>query len=261
MTCPVVAAIKEIRGAGLYSDDDSQNMIKLGGSDAEVSMICDEMSFYIMVRKMDMARFELSKPNDVQCKLKYAKMFKNIAGRDYAAIYALLIDSVLKKKFMYNQFVELVNLIGKMEELIEIKVLEVGKAGKSINVTIPDIFLLPNIDMLIIYRPDILEATINKIIDYINKLNVNSLISTNVQTGVKLVEKFTADRPDMDTVVTKIENAYTVEEYLAKMKEILEHEMRVADYVRLVEKYQCTVINHLNSVYDICKKIINGLLD
>lgn len=103
MSCPVVQAIKEIRGAGLYKDDpeeSAENVIKLGGEGDE--FVCDDMTFYMMARKMELARFELSKPDFAQCKSKYARMFKDVVGNDYSQLYKKIIDKALKKKFLYK---------------------------------------------------------------------------------------------------------------------------------------------------------------
>jgi hypothetical protein len=261
MTCPVVAAIREIRGAGLYKDDCEESpddVIKLGGNNTDIEFVCDDMTFYMMTRRMELARFELSKPDFAQCKAKYTRMFKNIVGIDYSTLYTRIINQALKKKFLYKQFVELVELIGETEQLIEIKVNSAARRGVPINISIPDIILLPHIDQLIIYRTDILCATMNKIINYMNKINVNSLLSEPVNSNIPQIKPFAVTPPDMKTQIPEID-ATDADEFLAGMKRTLEHEMAVASYIREVEKYQCGVINHVNMAYDVCKKIIDGI--
>lgn len=259
MSCPVVRAIGEIRGAGLYKDDleySSDSVIKLGGTDGP-EYVCDNAAFYAMTRKMDMARFELSKPNYEQCKRKYHE-FANIVGADYSQLYTRVVDRALNKKFLYKQFVDLVEALGSIEQLIELRVNAHASRGLPINISIPDIFLLPHIDQLIMYRCDILEITINKIIDYVNKINVNAMLREPIYTNISRVKKFSATPPNMSAVV---EPALTgnADELLTGMKRIIEQEAEVISYVCEVEKYQCEVINHLNQVHDVCKKIMSGL--
>jgi len=105
---------------------------------------------------------------------------------------------------------------------------------------------------------DILCATMNKIIDYTNKINVNSILTEPVNSNISQIKPFAVTPPDMKTMIPEVDAA-DADEFLAAMKKTLEHEMVVANYIREVEKYQCGVINHINSVYDICKKIIAGM--
>lgn len=254
MLCPVVATINEIKGAGWYAADDSDDVVVLGGSDS-TQYVCDEMSFYMTTRKMDLARFELKRPSVEEYAKFYARGYSEYADITYSEMYTKLIDRALKKKLLYAQFVDLVTLISDMEDLILSRVEAAGRAGQSINVSLPDIILLPHIDSIIIYRADALEKTINKIISYINKINVNSLIKDPVAINVAHVRGFDA-KMESQTVIPGV-HATTADEYLAGIKMMLEHEIKVAEYIRELEKYQCYVINHLNQVYDICKKIIS----
>lgn len=255
--CPVVKTICEIRGAGTYIDDPElhdNNVIKIGG----VEFVCDDMSFYIMSRKMRLARFELSRPSLIACEAGYSNMFRNVVGIDYATLYTRIIDSALKKKYVYYQFMQLVDLIGEMEQLIIARIDTAGRSGQSINISLPDLFLLPHLDRCIVARPDVLAHTMDKIIEYINKINVNALLKEPVRGIVPRVAKFSCLAPDMKTVIPPID-ASSVEEFISGMHKTLEHEIVVASYIQDIEKYHCMVINHMNQVYDICKKIIDGL--
>lgn len=260
--CPVVKAIGEIRGGGIYSDDAEEtnnNLIKIGGSDSEVEFVCDDMSFYIMSRKMELARFELSKPNLAVIEAKYNAMFRDVVGIDYSALYTRIIDRALKKKYIYDQFVQLVDLLGSMEQTIAAKVDALGRKGQPINISLPDIFLLPHVDTLIVYRPDILADTMNKIIDYVNKININALLKEPLNIHIPRVEKFAGSPPDMKTKIEPVQSTSSPEEFLAGMHKILDQELVVAKYIQEIEKYQCEVINHVNKVYDACKKIIANM--
>jgi len=262
MQCPIVIAINEIRVGGYYKDEDSDvNVIKIGGNDSPIEFVCDEVGYYIMSRKMELARFELSNPNHEATNLKYRLSFGWMIPSDYSQLYTRIIDRAIKKDYLYNQFVQLVNLIGEMEEFIITSVAAAGRAGKVINVSLPDIILMPHIDQIIVYRPDVLMATINKIISYINRLNITSLLGEPVQKNIEMVTPFTGIPPCMSTqVISKAVVFDSAEKYLKSMHELLAHEIIVADYVQKVENYQCGVINKMNSIYDVCKKIISLLI-
>lgn len=253
MTCPVVKAISEIRGAGLFIDDDTSSIIKLGGNQSNCEIVFDDMLFYMNSRKLELARFELSKPSMSDCETKAKKFY---GGITYSELYSKLIDTVFKKKYMYEQFVRLVDLISDMEKLIEKKVEYISGMGKPLNITIPDIILLPHIDKLIIYRPDVLNNTTNKIIDYVNKININTIIDNPVRINVKPVDKFVMR--DMNTEIPNI-TGRNPDEILKSMHQSLEHELNVCKYLHEIEKYQCNVINRLNDVFDVCNRLVSEL--
>lgn len=259
--CPVVRVIRDIRGGGIYVDDSEESaerVIKLGGSENTTEFIFDDMSFYIMSRKMELARFELSKPTLVACENKYKSMFRDMVDIDYTSLYTRIIDRAFKKKYIYQQFVQLIDLLSELEELILARVDNMGRTNQPINISLPDMFLLPHVDQLIIYRPDILANTMNQIINYINRININALLKEPLRDTVSPVEPFSSTPPNMNTRIEKI-SANSVESYLTGMKNILAQELEVALYIREIEGYQCKVINHVNKVYDICKKMTAGL--
>lgn len=267
MQCPVVRTIQEIRGGNWYVDDtddtatDTKNVIYYrpeftknkkiinGGSETTdlKPVVCDDMQFYITSRMMSLARFELSKPDDEAIGRKSAIMFKDIVGKNKSDIVIHLIDNAMPKH-IYKQFVQLINIIGDMEDIIVIKL----RTMKQINISLPDIFLLPYIDRLIVYRPDVLCDTINAVTVYMNKLNVNSMLSEPIKTPISSVDRFEAAEP---TSAVGSELPKTIEE----MHEMLNAELEVAKYLVKVEAYQCKVINHMGLIYDRCKKIITDL--
>lgn len=253
--CPVVVAIESIRG-GFYGGETQcgeNNLVKLGGSDSSSEFICDDMTFYMMQRKMELARFELSRPDAEQQKIKCISMFRDTSDATYYQIYVRLIDRALKKKYIYDQFVQMIDLIDEMEQLVAARVELAGRKGIPINISIPNIFFLPHIDQVIIYRPDVLADTINKIIDYMNNLNLNAILKTPIMNKIAHVDKFTGQL-DMTARIDAVDGT------LEGMHSALNKELEVATYIREIEKYQCGVINHVNNVYDKCKKIIDSLV-
>lgn len=243
--CPVVRVINEIRGGG-FDDDGDRGLVKLGGGGG-ACFILDDMSFYIMSRKMELARFELTKPSEAACRLKYRIMFPYATT---GATYAHIMNNVFKKKYVYDQFMQLVTLIEKMESLIIDKISNMS--AQQMNVSLPDIILLPDVDQFI-HHPAVLCKTMNQIIDYINKIDVNSLLRESVRTNIAKIECFKGDPPEMSTRFTPAQN-------IPDMKKMLDLELSVAGYVKNVEEYHCYVIDHVNEIYDACGRIIDGLV-
>lgn len=261
--CPVVRAIHEIRGGGIYSDDaesDPTFLIKLGGGNGQ-EILCDHVSFYIMTRKMELARFELGRPDTAACAQKCVRMFGHIAGQTYSHICTELINKMPSKKYIYDQFTQLLNMVTEIEYTFCAHVSKIS-AGDVLNVSLPDINMPVDADELIVYRPDVLREMINKLVNYINGLNINSIISEPVSSNIKLMPIFDGQKPDMtQRAVALVESKHdSAEEYLTLMNQFLTEEMTVAQYVLALEKYQCTALNCMNEMYSICKKIIEGLI-
>lgn len=247
--CPAMAAIREIHGSGIYTDDDSR-VVKIGGAE----IVVDDVSYYMMIRKIELARFELARPTEGQCAAKYASMFHSSIGLDFTAMYSHILDKSLNKRHIRAHFIQLVDMISAMEEVISAKIAKMGMADEPINVSLPNVFLLPHIDKLLAYRPDVLADTMNQLVDYMNKLNVNAIISAPITSRLDPVAPFTATPP---TIVMGPRTP--TETHLAAMKRLLAQEELVALYVREVETYHVAVMNS-GAIYDRCKKIIDTII-
>ncbi len=271
-SCPIITTIHEIRGAGIYADDQEESTDRLikviradtrGASSAQqIEYVMADVSFYMMSRKLELARFEVSNPTLTACKLKHKKMFSSIIGLTNAELCTYIIDKALNKKYLYTQFTRLVDLIGDIEGLIIDQVDALGRDGRQINVSLPNITFLPHIDQLIIYNPTALEQTTNKIIDYINKLNVNSILAAPIVTKLRPVPPFRPTVP-LDSIsqwADDLAPTDTVSGYLLDMKKMMSREMLVATYVNEIEKYHCDVINHMTAIYLTCKLLVDGLV-
>ena len=253
MSCPVVRVISEIKGSGVFKSDleyTNDRVVKIGGNDSNVEQVCDNIQFYIMTRMLDMARFELSRPTLDQCRNKSVSMFNNTAGKTYSQIYDMLMTKCNK---LSKQFDGLIKVMDDFEKHLLSKISKLTE----INITLPDVVFIPDTEILI-YRPDILKYTIDKIINYVNAINVNSILCTPVTTNIELTPEFKTSALNWDTIIDQPTGS-TSEEYIISMQKSLDSEMIVAEYANSVEKYQVDIINHMNTVYDILKKIIKGL--
>jgi len=247
MECPVVKAIREIRGAGIYKDEfDDANLIKIGGNEA-TEYICDSVKFFIMMRKMEFARYELTNAP------LYNFVKKLPVCRNYWDMYIYIVNTELDNKYIYKQFVNLIDLIHSIEKYIIAKVERLQHS--SINLSLPKLVFEPDIDEVILYRPDILGAEINKLIKYMGKMNINSIIDEHIDQNIELVKIFDK-KIDFNQLMPDPQKM-NVRKYA---QEYMKHEEIVANHVMDVEQYHCYIINHVNDMYKICNKIVECLL-
>ena len=269
-TCPVVKVIREIHGAGLADEDtgrvalawQSQSRRKRGGAEdnddgtISKSVVMDEVAFYITMRKMELARFELSAPSVTACAAKYRSMFRDTIDVTYSELYTRLVDKVVGHT-MRDRFVRLIDMLGDMESLIIIKADMLARDGRAINVSLPDMCVGPSV--AIVHQPEVLCAAANIIIDYVNNIRIDSLLRTPTgPSRIPHIAAYSGPTPDMTTAVSSIV-ASTAAGYMAGMQKILSHEVELAMYVRDVEAYHCKVINHLGAVFVVCDQLIDGL--
>lgn len=260
MSCPVVEVIKEIRGGGIYIENDETHDVMIGGNDTGITFVCDEMSYYITLRKMEFARFELSRPDLVSCERRYNLQWREYTGITYAVVYDKLIKKIAKNNLLYNQFTGLINLIHNMEETINAKILALSYSGKAINISLPSVILLPNVDELIYTHPDTLMDAVNKLTNYINQINLKSISRDCELAKVEKLQSITLPKLDMNKTFDSSPDLATPDEYIDCMKKLLASEMTIANYIRLIEEYHCKVIVHMNKLFDACKKLTNCII-
>lgn len=257
--CPLIVAIGDIRTGGFYSDDaeDLDNaVVCVGGGDTEY--VCDDTSYYLNLRMIEIARFELAKPDLEKCRAKFERMYGWLQGKTREQLYRKLIDDSQMKRLLYRQFLSLVEAIVRLEDLISVKVIEHSRKGKPINVTIPDIMLLPHIDTQIIYEPAVLTKTMNAILGYMDKLNIGSMLSGPIGETFELVPDFAPTHiPNFKDIAPKLRAPLgSPEQYINEMKILLSFETETTKYIQELERYHCLVINHVNKVHRVMKKII-----
>jgi hypothetical protein len=190
--CPVVQAIDEIKGGFDWSGDASndENTVTIdtsvfggfgGGSegDDELQRTCvlEDAVFYITTRKLTFARFKLGNPDLTACQKFYKREFENLSGRDHYDVYVEILEKLHGGKYLYNAFTTLIDLISGIESAVGVFMINSARKGKQFNLTIPSLKILPTIDVAIQVRSDLLQHTMNQIIQYMNKLNVNDLLA------------------------------------------------------------------------------------
>lgn len=249
--CPVVKAIREIKGAGLTKSSAESVIIlhKIGGNGAEDEKhVCNEVAFYIVKKKIEFARFELSRPTIEQCHTMIESFPKLIADA-----YFEIIDSTLKDRHMYTQFISVINFLGKVEEAVAEKVLQCRVEKKALNISVPDINFA-NIDESIIYDPDILTKVTNDIVKFANKMNINSILDEKIATKkIDPLPPFQSARGPIDMreqIIQLRNNPQDSKEILQDMSRAIDKIISVAEYVREIEKYHILAIKKINEVME-----------
>lgn len=249
--CPVVAAINEIQGAGLLDEEDSR-IVNIVGADEPI--IHDEMSFYITKRKLDFARFELSKPNADECRIKYDKMFRDIAGRNYEQVYIYLLLQ-LDSRYIAEQFAKIFDIIIYTGQLIAQKII----IHPTANISIGAEPYIPQNIYSIIMRPTALTICINQICRYISSLNIASIIGPDIDQNIPQLAPFKKSFDLNRSIINTDMTDKSADQCLDIIRDMLSQELEIARYVRDIELYQCDALNHLYRAYAICEKIVTRL--
>jgi hypothetical protein len=105
--CPVVAMRRTIKGADWYIREPNTISGAAQGIDCEMSY--GDMCFYMTARNMDVARFELTKPDLESC-LKYMQTL-DYAGKDYQYLYKRIIQQIPSKMVLYYSFTKTYDLL------------------------------------------------------------------------------------------------------------------------------------------------------
>jgi len=244
--CPVRRVIDEYYGSSESARAHDDWAVKVGGDDC--LHVCDGVSYYINLRKMEIARFKLTRPGPGQ--ISTSKLFRE---GTYAQLYHNIID-VAVGPYMVIQFEKVVTMIEKMEELIMYKVDDLARAGKNINIQLPTLILPANVSQIIKYRPDVLYSAVNKIIEYMNNIDISSIVNIRPEK-ISPISPMKSWALNMENVLPA--RAPTIE----ALDDYLAHEILVAQYAAEVEKYQCYVTNQLNHVIEACQIIISQLFE
>lgn len=247
MTCPVVQTIAEIRG-GFMNEEDEGRTIRLGGGDCEYVM--DEVSYFITTRKLKLARFKMSGETAEASRMFARELYEFVSDRamtlDYKKIFPMYYK-LFYEGFMYKQYVKVVDMIGELQKVLQKKLL----FHKNLNISIPSIAFSPNIDQ-ILEDPRVLTKRTNEIIDYVNGFNLNSILKEPITKKIERIGEFTEQRPDETFSVPAVDS-------ITVLDTIMHHETIIADYMQKLERYHCDVINRLNEMFEICKKIIESI--
>lgn len=195
--------ISEIKTGGYYNggdDENNDNMITLDGK----ILSNDDILYYLINNKLknNLAKLPINNDDDLY----------------------LLYNKVSPNRYIYKRFIELVNLIGAIEDKIS------KDPHKNLNISLPTIHIPSDANKKIIYDQEFLIEMINKIIKYVQKLTGN-------RKDIKLMLA--------DNQKKSIKKVGGVEDNIKKLV--------------LCEKSHCKAINHTNDVVRILKDYLGGL--
>lgn len=269
--CPIINTRREIKGAHWYEKPD--NLITVyreihGSADTPVQkceMSYGNMCFYMSVQKMHLARFELGKPSLNDC-IKYLGKIDYI-GKDYRYIYKKLLKSVDHSQ-LYKAFIKTYNMLMEAEKLLvsflslrsnASNVSNVSKGISNVSISIPTLQLDAMSDMMIMYDPNILKETVDGLVEFTNKINVDSVVKNKPK---KIVNSALCPKDiSMDKkIVYNLKDKLTVESALILIKELLDQEMEVAEYLYVVERFHADEINTMNEIQATIAMITSELI-
>lgn len=254
--CPIVKARKEIKTAGWFVKE--PNLISGSSAGIDCEMSFGDMCFYMTARKLDVARFELTRP-DLSTSLEYLRRM-DFAGRDYQWLYKRIIQQLPSKMILYHSFTKTYELLVHLEDYIILKLTKNNKDSISkLNVSIPSLQLDKQIAMMVLYAPDALHNAIDAMCLYANSINIKSL--TNSKHN-KIINNVVTPTPiDLTTKMPKVidNTASTISTItcMEKIKELLHHEMMVAEYIYKIEEFQAESIKVLNQLSTLVKSILS----
>lgn len=254
--CPVILEIDAIKAGGYYHDDDStSNVFVVGGASDASLHVCDDVDFYINMKRIEVARLEAQlRENPAlvnKVAYKYNELFKWMEGATADTIIKHIMDRSQLKKYLLDEIIKIIDMIYKLEETINFNVLRIARTGKKINVSLPNIDL-PEIDINVIYDPNVLYKVLISIVTYINGVNIKSLIG---QSPNKIIPVLPPNIEDDSPAP----HGYNYSATISSMKELLKIEIGFADYVKRVEAYQCHAMTIISKIRENLNMLCGGL--
>jgi hypothetical protein len=250
--CPVVAARKQIKGSSWYVKP--ANTISGAAQGIECEMSYGDMCFYMTARNMDVARFELVKPNLEQC-LQYLQRM-DFAGKDYQYLYKRIIQQIPSKMTLYYSFTKTYDLLAKLEEYLTLRL--AMRKDVKLNISIPHLQLDKHTAQMIVFAPKVLADAVDALCKFANSINIKSIVTTKYNLIVN--EAKPPKELDLTTKMPKmVDDALDVPTCMKKIKELLEHEIRVAKYIYDIEEFQAKEIEILNQLSSLAKSMLSDL--
>lgn len=255
--CPVVAAIEKLRVGGFYADEDdykSEFLVVVGEGEESHEYICDDAIFYLTVRSIDVARLKISKPDLAKCKERFESWFGGVSGSTYAQVYKRILSQSESRKLLVDRFARVMDLLKRLEDWLLLRVHELARAGKPINVTLPDIIWYDNGNDNRKDSPAAVRDMVNQLVDLVNRFNLGSLLHKHKLTKHLPLDDFQTPQPDWSKKVPDFKPT-TVDEYIRDMEAMIDIETEVGGYIKAVSKYYCDAINKLGELAEECQKI------
>lgn len=241
--CPVVAAIREIRGAGLDDiDGDGGRTVIIGGH----ARVVDEVAFYMMTAKLELARFELSAPGPAAI-ARFATSHQWTTPTDTRAVYERVIRQTVGRSGLVEQLDAVETMLFQLAELVMTRVDQLSAEGKPIDVSIPG--HMPAITPDVLYRPDLLAEVVRGLITWVDHLSIDSIIQRPPRPdGIGLSIPLTPPSPPEPKKINAVGKSSPAT--MADLRARHNAEMEVCELVRGVETFHCSVITALEHIIE-----------
>ena len=210
--------------------------------------VLDSSTFYILSKRVNFALFLSKNPSEAEIEAYYKDNFEILINFEYLDyVYEFVSSSKI-----IDSVVGVVHIVRKLEDLASKKV----ETAKNLNLTIPE--LLFNVQSKnSIAAPKLLHEIVNKLIVYCQTLNIDSLLTKQFKYNEVIqfnpikytrVDDIKPDKFHSDTV-----------ELIPRMKELLDLEGYVIDYVIDIEIYHSAASHVLKGIIEFLLNIVNNL--
>jgi hypothetical protein len=240
--CPLVIMYDQIRAGGWYDDtiDDEEleaQAVFVGGNECYMP---DNITYIMNMRGVMMARMKLHGKSPVEI---LEKMYAIYKGKNESQIFDILLTQSNTYTYVLEQFTKLMSLIANINAYIQ-KAITID-SSLQLDLSLPDILLPQDSPQNALQKNEVLKAIMNRIIEFISKLNLKPL-------GIAIgdIAPFTQEPPEIshnDSNVVNFEPNAS-EEDLQRIRKI---ELDIAKKVLVYEKYQCDIVNHVNKIFHV----------
>jgi hypothetical protein len=232
--------------------DDTQHTDYTNNTDDKCKVEYGDMCFLQTIRKLEIERIDTF---DLPTRLQIL-FTSTLPKKSYKMIYIDLIKKSASKLILYNAFIKTCDVIAYTEKAIISYTIQ--HRSKKINVSLPELTLDRSDNINIVFNPLTLESVINKLVEYMNKLNISCLVKTQTIS-------FDHEPPisiDLNYVIPEVHIKDSIDLIEAKqlISDLYNHEITVMSYICSIERYQYEAIKLFISIQDICSTYCKALL-
>lgn len=260
--CPAMAAVLEIKSGGW---DVSPDAVMIGGRGGE-EVVCDSVNFYVTSRRLRIARLQIdaaarakNNPADMDhigdtfartCDQMFGKHWKDGRPISRGELYERIMSEV-GAGGIRAQIFAILDAIAALERLVMNSAI---KSARSL--TLPDIVLPAEADLAAFYVPAAARAICNRVVDYVNQLNINAILAEPVVARIK---PLTDPAPE---TLPRPGDPWYFGQFPASIDDLssaFSAEIGVAEYAKSAEKFHVVVAKKMCEVFEVIEKMTDGL--
>ena len=222
--------------AGGFSggDDDDKCKTAAIGTKAPVVYVLADVPYYLTKKHVKLAR----RP----CLAGKDSVFGYLRGPPNEA-HAALFARAVKHNHLIKRITKLIDAIKSIERALVVCVIELARKGRPLNISLPTL----NIDgPPRNHSAEDIEHVTNSIVDYLNRLDVNSIIARPARPNLGRLAPVAAALPDAPPAGD------------LGPEGLAEYELKLGGYSAAVEEYHCDALGVVENALGHCKKIRAG---